>query len=379
MKMWPWALGWSLFFAGCGEGSSQGTGLHGVEVDLDCATSGHICTLAGTGQRGFTESGAPALETHLFLPTDASLDETGRLLVVDYNNMLLRRLEDDGTLSTVVGTGRHAYAFDGIDALETPIENPVALAVASQGVYYLMEQHGSRVLRFDRATGWLDVYAGDSDNPGYEGWAGDGGPARDATMSQSVGLALADDGTLYIADTRNHRIRYVEPLTEIMQTLAGSGERGLLDGIGLEAQFNEPHHLAWSNGLLYVADAGNHVVRRIDLDTGEVRVFAGTGTAGSSGDGGLAVEATLHTPQGVGVGADGVLYIADTENHVVRRVDPEGRIDTVIGSMGVPGYEGDGGPVSGALLHWPVNVSVLDDGRILIADTINSVIRVVVP
>jgi hypothetical protein len=110
-----------------------------------------------------------------------------------------------------------------------------------------------------------------------------------------------------------------------------------------------------------------------------VRVFAGTGTAGSSGDGGLAVEATLHTPQGVGVGADGVLYIADTENHVVRRVDPEGRIDTVIGSMGVPGYEGDGGPVSGALLHWPVNVSVLDDGRILIADTINSVIRVVVP
>ena len=379
MSVRPLWLAVSLFLAACGEGASEETGQPGSKIQLDCATSGHICTLAGTGQRGFTESGRPALETNLFLPTDTAFDENGRLLVVDYNNMMLRRLEDDGTLSTVVGTGRHAYAFDGIDALETPIENPISLAVDSTGVYYLMEQHGARVLRVDARSGWLDVYAGDADQPGYEGWAGDGGPARDAAMSQSVGMALAEDGTLYIADTRNHRIRYVEPEGAIMQTLAGSGEKGLVDGVGLDAQFREPHHVAYAEGVLYVADAGNHVVRKIDVATGEVTRFAGTGAPGSLGDGGLAVDAALNTPQGVGVGPDGSVYIADTENHAVRRVDLKGQITTVVGALEVPGYEGDGGPAAAALLHWPVNVTPLEDGGLLIADTINSVIREVVP
>jgi len=379
MRTLPGWLGVGFFLAACGEGTPKDTGPHGVDVDLDCATSGHICTLAGTGVRGFSEAGLPALETHLFLPTDAALDEEGRVLVVDYNNMMLRRLEDDGTMSTVVGTGRHAYAVDGADGRETPIENPVSLAVAPDGVYYLMEQHGARVLRFDRATGWLDVYAGDADRPGYEGWAGDGGPAREAMMSQGIGLALSDEGVLFIADTRNHRIRYVDPETEIMGTLAGSGEKGLLDGVGLDAQFNEPHHLAWAEGVLFVADAANHVVRRIDVATGEVSVFAGTGVAGSSGDGGPAVEAALDTPQGLAVDEEGSVYIADTENHAVRKVDPQGQLDTVVGQLGVSGYRGDGGPAGEARLHWPTNVTVLGDGRILIADTINSVIRGVVP
>jgi DNA-binding beta-propeller fold protein YncE len=362
-----------VFLAACTPdtgGSGGGAGR------LDCATSGHVCTVAGTGERGWSDDGLAATASHLFLPTDVAEGPDGAMWVVDYNNMRVRRVTAEGTFETVAGSGIHAYATDGIVAVESALENPVSLAVAADGVAYITEQHGARVLRLD--DGWLEVYAGDAESPGYEGWDGDGGPARDATMSQSIGLALADDGTLYIGDTRNERIRVVSP-DGIMGTLAGSGESDFIDADAENACFFQPHHIALGDGVLYVADAGNHAVRAVDLVTGAVTTVAGMGEPGFSGDGGLGVHAHLDTPQGVAVGLDGELYIADSENHVVRVLYTDGTLDTFAGQPGEFGLEGDGGPVEEALLQWPTNVTVTRDGRLWIADTLNSVVREVVP
>lgn len=367
----------SFLLAGC---AGDPVSLPGDDPDgrVDCASvaSGHICTLAGTGERGWSADGGPAWDSTLFLPTDVALDSDGQPLIVDYNNMRVLRLETEGTLQTVIGVGVHAYATDGIDPLETPLENPVSLEVGSDGAWYVTEQHGARVLRV--ADGWLDVYAGSPDDPGAEDWTGDGGPAREARMSQSVGLAIADDDTLFIADTGNRCVRLVTP-DGTMQALAGSGEDALVDGVGDAASLSMPQHMAWHDGFVYVADTGNHAVRRIEVETGEVLTVAGTGAPGFSGDGGPAAAAQLDTPQGVGVDADGRVYIADSENHVIRRVETDGTITTWAGTPGVPGYDGDGGPADAALLQWPLNVRVGPDGTVYIADTLNSVIREVAP
>ncbi len=344
--------------------------------ELDCTTSGHICTLAGTGDRGWSEPGGLATDSALFLPTDVAIDVDGQPLIVDYNNMRVLRLETDGTLSTVVGIGSHAYATDGIEALETPLENPISMEVGSDDTLYITEQHGSRVLRV--ADGWLEVYAGSPDDPGVESWTGDGGPAREGTMSQTVGMTLAPDDTLFIADTGNNRVRVVSP-DGILDTLAGSGVEALTDGVGDEAALNGPQHMAWHDGAVYVADTLNHAVRRIDVATGEVTTLAGTGVAGSSGDGGPAADAQLDTPQGVGVDAEGRVYVADSENHVVRRIELDGTLTTWAGTMGQPDYTGDGAPAAEATLDWPINVRVGPDGTVYIADTLNSVVRVVAP
>jgi len=345
-------------------------------AEVDCTSSGQLCTLAGTGSRGWSETGGPALETTLFLPTDVTFDTDGQPLIVDYNNMRILRLEVDGTLQTIMGVGVHAYASDGIDALDTPLENPVSAAVGPDGELYVSEQHGARVLRME--DGWVEVYAGSPDDPGIEDWTGDGGPAREARLSQSVGLTIAPDGTLFIGDTGNHCIRMVTPDGTI-DALAGSGDTELSDGAGSNASFHMPQHMAYHDGAVYVADTVNHAVRRIDVSTRMVTTIAGTGTAGFSGDGGPAEAAELDTPQGVGVDADGRVYIADSENHVVRRVDTDGTIDTFAGQPGAPGYDGDGGPALDGSLDWPINVGVGPDGTVYIADTLNSVIRTVAP
>jgi len=363
---------------GCsgGRGSTEPSATDPAAPPLDCSSPGQLCTLAGTGDRAWSEDGGLATETALFLPTDVAFDLDGQPLIVDYNNMRILRLETDGTVNTIVGMGVHAYASDGIDALDTPLENPISMEVGSEGELYVTEQHGARILVVD--DGWVEVYAGSPDDPGVEDWTGDGGPAREGRLSQSVGLARADDGTLFIGDTRNHCIRMVSP-DGVLDALAGSGLRELADGAGASASFDMPQHLAWHDGMVYVADTNNHAVRRIDVATRLVTTIAGTGTPGFSGDGGPGAEAQLHTPQGVGVDSQGRVYIADSDNHVIRRIDTDGTIHTVVGTPGVDGYEGDGGAALDGTLHWPTNVIVGPDDTVYVADTLNSVIRTVAP
>ncbi|MBX2799328.1 MAG: hypothetical protein KTR31_16755 [Myxococcales bacterium] len=345
-----------------------------VPVQPTCSRAdGEICTVAGTGQRGFNGDGA-ALETHLFLPTGGDFDPDALLLVVDHNNMVIRRLEPNGDLPAVVGVGRHAYATDGSEAHSSPMENPIDVAAAEDGTLFIMELHGARVLQVD-PTGWLTVYAGSVTQPGTEAYEGDGGPAREALMSQATGLALADDGTLFISDTGNHAVRMVTP-DGIIDTLAGNGLPGFVDGVGADAQLAEPQRLTWHEGAVWVADTGNHAVRHIDVQTGEVTTVVGTGIAGFSGDGGPASSARLDAPQGVTVSPEGIVYVADTGNHVVRRIDLDGTVTTVVGQPEHFGFEGDFGPGADAVLSRPQQVLVHDDD-LFVFDTFNDVVRCV--
>jgi DNA-binding beta-propeller fold protein YncE len=336
--------------------------------------TGLVCTIAGTGDRGANGDDLPALETLLFLPSSVGFDPDGHLVVVDFNNQRLRKLRDDGILETIAGNGMHAYASHDVEARSSPLENPTGLAIAPDGRLFVTELHGARVLQIE--DGWLTVYAGSVESPGYPDYCGDGGLALEACMSESTGLAMDEAGNLYIADTENHCIRVVDP-GGFIDTVAGTGLPLLQNGVGTEAGFFHPYGVAVADGLLYVADQGNHSVRQIELATGEVTTLAGTGQPGFSGDGGPAVQAQLYAPQGVEVGPDGAVYVADTYNQVIRRIGTDGIITTVVGQPEQGGFL-DGVPPEEALLNRPNDLTFSPEGDLVIVDQLNDRVRRVV-
>jgi sugar lactone lactonase YvrE len=325
---------------------------------------------------GLSPPNEPALETWLFQPMLGAIDPDGRMVLADYNNYVIRRLDEDGILRTVVGNGAHGYAKVGAPALECKLENPIDVEVGADGAYFVNEQHGARILRVDPVTGVVDVYAGPPVASGADRYSGDGGPARGAGLSQGVGIALASDGTLYIADTGNQAIRYVTPDGTIDTLAGGHIEEGFVDGVGTDARFRLPWGLAVDDAYVYVTDPGNSAIRRIDRDTAEVVTIAGTGTSGSDGDGGPALDAHLAGPTGIALGTDGDLYFTDSENDAVRRISlADGTITTVVGQLGSDGFAGDGGPPEDALLAWPQDVQITPSGDLYVIDTLNSRVR----
>lgn len=335
--------------------------------------TGVVCTIAGTGLRGANGDDLAALETHLFLPSSVDVDPDGRIVIVDFNNMRIRRLEDDGVLATVAGNGQHSYASEAVPPRSTAIENPIGLAIGEDSRIFVTELHGARVLVIEDDL--LRTYAGSAVSPGYPDYSGDGGLAVSAGLSEAVGLAVAPDGTLYIADTENNCVRRVTP-DGIIDTVAGNGIPSLVDGVGSEAGLFQPYGLALDGDILYVSERGNHTIRRISLPTGEVETVAGTGTSGASGDGGPAALATLFGPLGLEVGPDGALYIADTYNHTVRRIDAEGIITTVVGQLGEGGFI-DGVPPEETLLNWPSDITFTHEGDLVIVDQLNDRVRMI--
>ena len=334
----------------------------------DCQSAGQICTVVGTGEFGLNGDGLPALESHIYLPSAVEFDSQERAVFVDFFNLRVRRVEEDGTLITVAGSGWHDFAQDGSEAVLSPLENPVDVAVDLDDTLYVAELHAGRVLSVD-PSGWLTVLAGNGEIRSE----GDDGPAREASITELDGLAL-DGDLLYIADTLAHRIRVVDLVTETIHPVAGTGDEGGTDGPSEDATFQFPDGLLLADGGVYVAERQGHRVRFIDLELGEVRTVAGTGTPDYTGDGGPATEATLNQPQGLAMDDEGRLYIADAENHVIRRVLADGTIETVVGT----GAAGEGPDVGYGLdvsLAKPTEATFAPDGRLWIVDQLNSRIR----
>ena len=331
-------------------------------------STGTITTVAGTGKYGFSGDGGPAVLAQLMNPRGVAVDSAGNLYIADTGNHRIRKVDAAGTITTFVGTEEYGFGGDGGPATQARLNDPFSVAVDSAGSLYIADTGNHRIRKVD-STRTITTFVGGVF------FGGDGGPATQARLAAPSGAAVDSAGNLYIVDSSNHRIRKVDS-TGTITTVAGTGESGFSGdgGPATQARLAAPSGAAVdSAGNLYIVDSSNHRIRKVD-STGTITTFAGTGEVGFSGDGGPAIQAQLDTPGGVAVDSTGNLYIADTGNHRIRKVDSTGTITTFAGT-GEYGFDGDGGSASQARLTLPTGVAVDSTGNLYIADTGNHSIR----
>ena len=353
----------------------QGRVLHfGGGGKLSIAGTGTIIT-AVAGQWGCsggpTGDGGPATKACV-IPWGIALSPDGTIYIADPGNRRIRRVGPDGIISTVVGTGTQGYGGDGGPATQALLNGPSGVAVGPDGSIYIADTNNFSIRRVG-PDGIITTVAGS----GAQGYGGDGGPATQALLNGPSGVAVGPDGSIYIADTNSFSIRRVGP-DGIITTVAGTGTDGYGGdgGPATQAMLSLPVGVALGrDGSLFIADTNNNRIRKVGPD-GIITTVAGNTTpgfygGGYSGDGGLATQAWLNQPSGVAVGPDGSIYIADTQNGRIRRVGPDGYITTFAGRTrmyGEPQYSGDDGPATQAVLDYAAGVTVGPDGSIYIAD-----------
>lgn len=338
-------------------------------------TAGDISTVVGVStstSQGFSGDGGSAATAQLAGVMAAVRDADGNVYLSDTGNHRIRKVSAEGTITSIAGTGESGYAGDGGAASTALLNQPTGLALDGSGHLFVADTGNSVVRRIDLTSGTISTIAGN----GQDGFLGDGGPAVRAWLSFPSAVWLDTRGNLLIADTGNNRIRKVSA-SGVMTTIAGTGA-STIDGDGgnaIEAALSEPSALTGDDdGNIYIADTGNHRIRRIDR-SGIITTVAGNGVPGFTGDGGQAVAAELLSPGGVAVDADGILLISDTGNHRIRQVTPDGVISTV-GGNGETAFAGDGGPAGTATLASPTGLSVGTDGALLLADPGHDRIRI---
>jgi sugar lactone lactonase YvrE len=299
-----------------------------LRVDAD----GNVTNHAGKpGLYAFEGDGGKAAAASLHGPTGLAVDSAGNMYIVDHGNNRVRRVDQEGTITTVVGSGAvgteaGSFSGDGGPATKATLREPIGIAVDRSGGLYVADRDNYRVRAVD-SSGTITTIAGN----GSTGPMRRQGPATESAIKLPVGVATGPNGAVYISDEEAHRILKVDA-NGAMTTFAGTGKPGYSGdgGPAAEAELNGPYLLATDGrGNLYIADALNHVIRVVDRK-GSIRTVAGTGTAGFRGDGGPATKARLNEPWGVAVDASGAIYIGDHGNGRVRRVNRSGTITTIV-------------------------------------------------
>ena len=388
------------------------------------SASGTITTIAGNGTAGYSGDNGPGANAALNAPEGVAADSAGNVFVVDSNNERVREISLSGIITTVAGNGGNGNTGDGGPAISAQLNGSYGLALDGAGDLFLASYY-SFSIREVWASGIITTVAGTN---AY--YSGDNGAAPSAQLIPA-GVAVDSQGNIYVAD--NSRVRKVTP-AGIITTVAGTGQccgpgqnnvpatsavispqKVAADSSGnlyITDFFSVIHKVSASGtittiagngtagyggdngpavsamlgaspgglavdgaGNVFIADTANNRVRKVSL-TGVITTVAGNGTAGFAGDNGPAVAAQLSQPTGVAVDGQGNLYIADTSNSRIRRVSAAGTITTVAGS-GTPGYSGDGGPALNAQLQNPQSVAIDAQGNLVIADSVNNVIRFV--
>ncbi len=265
-------------------------------------------------------------------------------------------------ISDVAGTGTQGHAGDGGPATAALLNNPFAVAFTADGDMVFSDTFNQCIRRVDTKTGVIRNVAG----TGERGFAGDGGPAAEALLNEPYGVVVDRGGKIFFADRLNGRVRQIDAAGRI-DTLAHAG---LVEPNGLALDASQTH--------LYIADVADHRVRVVDLATGALSTFAGTGEARHSGDGGPAVKAGIFGARAVAFAPDGSLYVMERQGSSIRRIR-DGRIETVVGTPTVRGYAGDGGEAAKAVFAAPKEMAVDGDGAIYVVDTENHAIRRIDP
>src|SRR5438067_3439163 len=281
-------------------------------------------------------------------------------------------------ITTAVGTGEKGFAGDGGPAQAALLNGPFDVAFDSAGNLFFSDTFNHRIRRVDARTGVITTIAGN----GEAGYAGDGGPAVRASLNEPYGIAIDRAGYIFIADRLNRRVRRVDAASGAITTLAGTGEAayGGDGGPAARAALAEPNGLAFDAAQrhLYITDVADNRVRMIDLATGTIATFAGTGAAEHSGDGGKATAAGTFGARAVKVGTDGTVYILERQGSSLRAVNSASGIITTIAGTTARGYAGDGGPALQAVFDAPKEMAIDRDGRLLIVDTGHHAIRGIV-
>ena len=344
------------------------------------AAAGDITTVAGTGVEGFNGDGIVATSGQLRFPSRVAVDSSGNLFIADQINHRIRRVDaSSGIITTVAGNGNRGDGGDGGPATSAKLFGPTGVAVDASGNLFIADRINSRIRLVDGVTGIITTVAG-SGTIGDCGSDGDGGPATAAELCHPSGVVVDASGILFIADTGTHRVRKVDA-SGIITTVAGNGIQGDGGdgGPATSAKLFGPTGVAvdaWGN--LFIADRINSRIRLVDGVTGMITTVAGSGTTGDcgfDGDGGPATAAELCNPSGVVVDASGNFFIADRANSRIRLVEGVTGIITTVAGNGNQGDGGDGGPDTSISLNRPFGVALDALGNLFIADTDNHRIR----
>jgi sugar lactone lactonase YvrE len=331
------------------------------------AHAAKIVLVAGGGTGG---DGSQATQAKLDSPFGVEFDRDGNLIFVELTGHRVRRINKQGIVTTLAGTGEKGLSGDGGPAAKATFNGMHNLAIAPDGGVFVADTWNNCVRRIDPQSGKIATVAG----TGTKGFSGDGGPAVKAEFGGIYCVSLNPDATkLYLADLDNRRIRAVDLKTGIVSTVAGNGQKGVpTDGsVATNSPLVDPRAVAVDKaGNVYVLERGGHALRVVSPD-GTIRTVVGTGKAGLSGNGGDARQATLNGPKHLCIDHDGTVLIADTENHVVRRYSPAtGKIDRVTG-IGKKGTAGIGGDPLQIEMNQPHGVFVHSDGTLYITDSSN--------
>lgn len=391
-----------------------------------------IRTLAGNGESGCTGDGEPSTQARLNEPKGVTIDCHGNVYVADSENHVVRKIDRaTGVISTIAGmSGEHhvrlaverdapapptdedpladgagetgpakftqqadlsgtvrywanqsvsstkRYGGDGERAVNAQLNFPTAVAVDQKGNLYIADTMNHRVRMVDAITGVITTLAG----TGQARFSGDGGPANQAALNEPAALVVDDEGRLYIADQSNHRVRMVNLNTGVIQTIAGTGA-AMYDGDGkpaADAALAGPGGLALADDRLYIADTFNGRIRSVQLSSGRISTAAGDGAAYRYESPSDPPSPSLARPTGIAIDHDGDLVLTDSDNHLVRQWDWASGTAFCVAGNGGPSYSGDRGAAKEAGLCYPFGIAVDRDGSLLVADTFNHRIRLLV-
>lgn len=374
--------------SGCGQKSSAPTAPPGPSGPY--AT---IETYAGVpGVAGLGADGIAPTQINLYLPQDLTFGPDGLPYILDWNNHRVRRVDGDGMVRTVIGTGQLGDAPEG-PPQAVSLNHPTHISFDPQGRLILSAWHNSKLMRADFSANWIEIICGD----GRRAYTSDGGMADTTALDLPAATAVDAAGNIYVMDQASQIVRRVDAVTGVIERVVGQPEVEGYSGDGgaaIDAKIFQPVGQAAAPagriefspaGELYIADYGNHRVRKVD-HSGVITTVAGNGVKGFAGDGGPATAASLNEPTDIAFGPDGTLYIADKGNSCIRHVDAAGVITTFAGRGGNFGPTnasanrasiGDGGPPTEAYLFHPYGIAFDAAGNLYIADTQRHVIRVI--
>lgn len=359
------------------------------EVREVTASNGDIQAFAGNATEAYSGDGGSPTNAELNNPGDVFVDGSGNVFIADTSNSAIREVvASSGDIQTVAGNGVAGYSGDGVSATATELNFPGGVFVDAQGDIFIADTANSAIREVVAATGLIQTVAG---TPGTAGYSGDGGAATSAQLNNPNGVFVDSSGDIYIADSGNAAIREVVASTGKIQTVAGTPTQtcdaaqtpGCGDnGPATSAYLNFPNAIYLDAASdIFIADTFDNAIREVSAATGTIQTVAGTlGTPGFSGNGAAATSALLNTPYGVFLDGSNDIYIADSDNAAIREVvAATGFIQTIAGTPPTAGFSGDGGSATSAELNAPSGVFGNPAGNLFIADTNNSRIRELIP